>query len=74
MRLPLNGALGLLTVATAATREEVKAARIGVNLGSFGLFSRVSVLNSTGASYRSTSAHDLYLFDHLLPLFPTSYA
>jgi hypothetical protein len=57
-----------------ATREEVKAACKAVISGSFGLFFRVSALNSTGASIKFTAAHDLYCLDHFLPLLPTSYA
>jgi len=53
------GAPSLLTVATTATREEVKAAQIWVKSGSFGLFFGVSALNSTGAPSRTTAAHDL---------------
>jgi len=39
-----------------------------------GLCLGVSVLKSTGASHRLILAHDLYSFDHFLPLLPTSYA
>jgi len=62
------------TVATTATREEVKAACNVVISGSFGLFFRVSVVISTGASKVITAAHDLYCLDHFVPLLPTYYA
>jgi len=42
--------------------------------GSFGLFSGVSVINSTGASMCSRTAHDSYLPHHFVPLSTTSYA
>jgi hypothetical protein len=46
----------------------------GVISGSFGLCLGVSALNSTGASTCKTLAHDLYCFDHFVPLLTTSYA
>jgi hypothetical protein len=45
-----------------------------VDCGSFGLFLGVSASNSTGASQFCSLAHDLYCFDHFVPLLSTSYA
>jgi len=58
----------------AATAREVKAAKMPVISGSFGLFFGVSATKSTGASQSFTAAHDHYRIGHFLPHLSTSYA
>jgi hypothetical protein len=71
--LPFAGLEILLKTATATARE-VKAVKNSGLAGPFGLFFRVSVLSSTGASVSNQFAHDLYCLNHFLPLLTTSYA
>jgi hypothetical protein len=54
--------------------REVKAVKMSVVFGSFGLILGVSVFKSTGASQLVTAAHHRYCIDHFLPLLSTSYA